>query len=401
LPTKEHLSNPDWSNRVVFHPLSENVLRGESTVLEDFRQAINVRINWTIGLLGFQLLMIAGSEDEHKKLSPDQTEYLSIVKNVKDTTLASFKALMKAMPMDQTQKAFVSIYLKRGGTIDGKRHARVGVVTFPLYQELAKLEGLELWGVKFKNKKDIEAIKKLLEYMIPGIDKPESHNRGSDSGVAPYLDALMKAVMSVGSPLNDLIDLFKNILATNSPDDDAHPDKLRFNDEWVETFDNLDVMIPEIRAIPMQAGNDGAKPATPVAAPTPAAAATASPLPAALTNPQPQQPAAGGWGQQQQSAFQTAAANPGPVHTGRGLDFESLLKSNAALAQQVGGVGAPSWQGGGQQQQQRTPSWAQPSGNTGWGGGSNEPSWARGNQGGGNWGGGGWGNNSGPYNPSI
>lgn len=412
LPTREHLSNPDWENRVVFHPLSENILRGESAVLEDYRQALNVRINWTFGLLGYQLLMIAASEDEHKKLSPDQTVYLSQMKNANEGTLKTFLNLMKAMPMDQNQKTFVSIYLKRGGTIAGKRYARVGVVSFPLYNELTKMAGLELWGVKFKNKKDIETIKKLLEYMIPGIETPESHNRGSDSGVAPYLDALMKAVMSVASPLNDLIEIFHNVLAVNSPEDDSHPDQLRFEDAWVETFDNLDVMVPEIRAIPMQAGNEGS-PAKPV---TPAPAAAASPLPAALTNPQPQQPAQpvqGGWGGQPAqpgSAFAAAAANPGPVHTGRGLDFDSLLKSNAALAQQVGGVGPnPGWGNTGGQQPQNQPSWARPQqggwGSSGGGAQTNSgPSWAQPNQGGGgNWGGnnsgGNWGGSG--YTPSI
>jgi len=399
VPTREHLSNPDWSNRVVFHPLSENILRGESAVLEDFRHALNLRINWTIGLVGFQLLMIAASNEEHAKLSPYQSEYLRFVKNANKTTLEAFKKLMKAMPLDQTQKAFVSIYLKRAGTIGERRYSRVGVVNFPLYQELCKPDVKEIWGVKFANKKDPETIKKLLEQMIPGIDVDHSHSRGSDSGVAPYLDALMKSVMAVSADLNAQIDLFQNVLDANSPDedDDANSKNLRFNDEWVEVFDNLDVMIPEVRMIPMQAGNDGGKPAAPAQQPTAAtapAAAPAGPLPAALSG--------NGWNQQAQpqaqSVFAQAAAAPGPVHTGRGLDFESLLRSNGALAQAVGGVSAPQSNGwnGNQSQGNNAPSWARPSGNSGnnWNGGGNGPSWAQGgNNGGGNWGGG--------YSPSI
>lgn len=398
-PTREHLSNSDWSNRVVFHPLSENILRGESAVLEDFRHALNIRMNWTIGLVAYQMLMIAASTDEHSKLSPYQSEYLRFVKNANEkTTLPTFKKLMQAMPLEQTQKAFVSLYLKRSGSINGRRYSRVGVVNFPLYQELCKPDVKEIWGVKFANKKDPETIKALLEHMFPGIGEEHSYSRGSDSGVAPYLDALMKSIMSVGAAVNDQIDLFSDIFAANtSEDDDAHPKNLRINDEWVSTFDNLDVMIPEIRLIPMQAGNDGAIPKTqpaqaPAAAAAPvAAAAPASPLPAALSGNNWNQPQP----QPTPSVFAVAAATPGPIHTGRGLDFDSLLRSNQALAQAVGGVSAPQSNGwGGGQPQQRTPSWAQPTGN-GWqggnNGGGNMPSWAQSNQSGGNWGGGGWG----------
>ena len=37
--------------------------------------------------------------------------------------------LMAAMPSDQTQQAFCSIFLKRTGTVGDKRYSRVGVVS--------------------------------------------------------------------------------------------------------------------------------------------------------------------------------------------------------------------------------------------------------------------------------
>jgi hypothetical protein len=396
LPTKEHLSNPDWKERVAFHPLSENILRGESTVLEDFRTSLNVRLNYTIGLLAYQLMVIATSPDEHKKLNPDQTEFLSKVKAADESTLEALKKLMKAMKTDQSNRAFVHIFLKRSGTVAGRKHSRVGVVTFPLYEELKNPKAADdgVWGVKMR-KKHIETLKALFEYMIPNIETAEAHNRGSDSTIAPYLDALMKAVLGVAAPLNDLIELFRNQLETGDENDAAGPDKLLFDDKWVEVFENLEVMQPEIRAIPMQAGNDGpsGKPAQSAGAAaagvpaTPTPAAPASPLPAALTNPQP----VVNWGTapaQPASAFATAAASA-PVRTERGVDFDSLLRSNPALAQQVGGVGSPqtSWQGNAQGQ--AAPRWAG-------GGFGSGPSWGGGQQQSNFGGGQGWG-----YRPSI
>jgi hypothetical protein len=355
LPTPEHLANPS-KDRIMFHPLSENILRTESDVLEKFRSAINIRINAVFGLLAYQLLMIGASSKQHSKLSPDQSEFLSKVKNADDKTLEVMRKLMQAMPSNQTQKAFVHIYLKRAGTVQGKRYSRVGIMTFPLYTELKKSTS-ECYGVKLRVK-DRDTLVNLFEYMVPGIDVAESHNRGSDSNVAPYLDALMKSVLTIASPINDLVELFKNIL--------EEPETLMFEDSWVETFDNLEVMLPEIRKIPMQTGNEGGAgkaAGTAEKAKTETTAVVAAPpqpptqpwlLPQGYYNP-PQPPMFG----------QAYTPPPGPVKTSRGgLDFESVLRSNPMLAQSVGG-GTTSFQSHYQQPprfaQPQPGGWSQPS----------------------------------------
>lgn len=336
LPTPEHLANPDWKDRVVFHPLSENTLRGESTILEEFRSSINKKLNFTIGLLAAELLTIASSIGEHSKLSPDQLEFLSKLKNADEKSLESFYKLLKAMPIDQKQNAFVSIFLKRGGTIGEKRHSRVGIVTFPFYTELKTGTG-DIYGVKIRVK-DRETFINLMEYMFPVINEAGSYNRGSDSTVAPYLDALMKSVMSIASAINDQVTLFSNVVDKS--------DSLLIEDGWVETFDNLAVMVPQIRMIPMQAGGEGsplnspATPTTPVAssgyiAPTP---------PPAIQNAftSPVRPV-NAWEQSSMSpsnGYPTQPVAPAVVRTSRGTDFHSLINSNPVLAQSIRGMGS-------------------------------------------------------------
>lgn len=410
LPSPEHLANPNWKDRVAFHPMSENILRGESDVLGFFRQALNIRLNYTFGALAYELLTIATSPGMHAKLTPDQSEFLSRVKNADEKTLAVLLKLMDAMPANQTQKQFVSIYLKRAGMVGGKRYSRVGVVSFPLYQDLKK-STTEVYGVKMRVK-DRESLMALLEYMVPDIGEAEQHMRGSDSPVAPYLDALMKSVLVVASPLNDLIELFKNQL--------DKPETLAFADEWVETFENLGVMVNEVRSVPMLAGNEGttakgdstAQPIDVAPAPVQAAQPAFAPAPAPVAPAPapfyPGQPAAGyvapgghpGYPYQPQPGHFVPAPPPGPVKTERGLDFESVLRSNPALAQQVGGVGGGGFYQPQHQQPQgpRQPRWAAPTASFGtlgqgsggymvngqpqWGGGTVGSQWG-GNQGGG------------------
>lgn len=354
LPTREHLASSDLSKRIIFHPLSENIMHGESIVMEKFRSMLNIRMNSTFAITAYTLLSIAASPATHASLSPDQSEFLSRVKHADEHTLKALSKIMVEMPANQTQKAFVSIFLKRGGVLAGKSHARLGVVNFPLYVALKKATD-EVYGVKLR-KKDITALIQLLEYMIPNIGEPEAYNRASDSRVAPFLDALMHVVMGISAPLNDLVELFRNKI------DDA--DELLINSEWVETFDNLEALIPQIRLVPMQAGNEGStgKPEAPkqeniVGLQSPAPSAYTPPTPPALPTPAPPPPP---WQSAPQQHFQQPYQAPQPqgmVKTARGgLDFESVLRNNPALAQQVGGFPQQ------QLQQQSLPRWAQPQG---------------------------------------
>jgi hypothetical protein len=139
------------------------------------------------------------------------------------------------------------------------------------------------------------------------------------------------------------------------------PDDMMIEDGWVETFDNLEVMIPEIRMIPMQAGNEGTtktdilrsdvRQADVVAKP-------AQPLPAALMNPHGYNNGVPVSGYPPANAFApTYPAMPvGPVKTSKGLDFNSVLLSNPALAASVGNVGGGPMNPG--NMHDNTPTWA-------------------------------------------
>lgn len=326
LPTPEHLKNPDWTNREQFHPLFENVLRPEHGVVALYRQAANIRVNIAVGVLATFLLRLATSPADHAKLSPDQSEFLSKVKHADERTVKDFQRLLDAAPVSQPQKSFVHIYLKKTGAVHGKRYSRVGVVTFPVYTELKKAsKEHEVFGVKLRVK-DRDTLIALMEFIFPGIEEGESYNRGSNSEVAPSIDVMMKTVGGLANPLNALLELFRPIMGEEEADD------LIFNSDWAETFENLAVMLPQIRSIPMQSSSDGEVKAA--SAPAPTQAVTMAPAPAApqfataptAHNPHPAQPAP--W-QAQPSNYQAPVAQP--VQTKNGVDFEAALRQNPVL----------------------------------------------------------------------
>lgn len=289
LPTDAQLRNPDFSNRVVFHPLSESILRGESEVLTYFRESFMQRLNFIIGYTSICLLDLACSTAKHRELSPEQTEFLLRVREADSDTVERVKKITSEMLVGDATRSFVHIRVQKNGSVKGVKHRRVGVVYFPFYEEIKKVPAPkhpnEIYGVKLR-KSDREVLTALMEYIIPGLDKPEEWMFASDSEIAPTLEALMKCIIAVGDPVNSVVELFKDHIEAS--------DDMGINGDWEEDFKDLNALLPQIRLIPMQPGNEGRVPPTsgnvltiegaPVASP---AAAPAAAAPRTLGQPAP------------------------------------------------------------------------------------------------------------------
>lgn len=305
LPTDEQLRNFDNKERIVFHPLTENILRGESEVLTKLRQVINVRLNCTITAIATQLLSLVASSSQHKLLNPEQQELLISVQEVDSKTIDNFISYALGATKVNAERVFVNIFLKRGPNIRGKRHSRGGIVSFPMYEQLLedKIEKIRV--------KDKQTFREIMKFILPEIEVEETYNFGSDSNVAPFLEALLRTSANIASRLNDILILYKDFI------DDA--DKLMFDAEWMEYFQDMDALLPEIRKVPVQIGNDGslivkegvqAQPTAPVQAPQPVYAQLGYPVPVAQA---PMRPAA-----------------PELRKVGNRLDFNSLLAREQA-----------------------------------------------------------------------
>lgn len=340
LPNNKHLSNVNKTDMMIFHPLSENIMRGESSVMEEFRAHLNKHLHFTLSMLTYNLVLIASSTAEHAKLSPDQSEFLSLLKNADEKTVEAYGKILKAMNFGQTQKVFVHLYLKKGAKFGTETFRRGAVVTFPLFNELMR-DGEsgkqnEIFGVKVRAK-DKDVFINLMKYIFPDIDTTGSYNKGSNSDTAPFLLALLDSFKSIAGRINDQIDLFSNVL--------ENPEKMMIDHSWVDTFNNIETLTKEIRLIPMQVGNEGTTAKTdqpevqktipgspltvnPTVQQTPVVQQQVmqpSPLPAVLNTPY------------QMGTPQTMFGVPNSYQpptiasTSKGLDFDSVLRSNPIL----------------------------------------------------------------------
>lgn len=248
MPTQYHIDNPDVETKIIFHPLSENALQGESAVINKLKLMTSVAVNLSIFNLIRGLCTLALSVEDHKKLTPEQSEILSILKNIDNKSVKDFiKIILAGIKKEGYENFFFKIFLKRGGSIDGKKYARVAVVTFKFYEELCK-NPEEVYGIPLR-KKDQGVLKELLEYILPNIGKPHAYDQGSDDHVAPYLDALMSGIAGVATSINKVTERFADFL--------QEPEKIKISVGFQKLMRDLTVYLPEVRRIPAQRGNQG------------------------------------------------------------------------------------------------------------------------------------------------
>lgn len=250
MPTDTQLQMPDWESRIGFHPIRESLNRGISPVLNNCRKMINARLNSTALILMKFLIEKSGSVGEQKHFSPDQSVIFSLLKSVNEKTVKEFNKLVQKMKVDSDEHQIIRIYLKRSGVIGSATFGRVGVVAFPLYEELMK-DGDTVWGVKIAPK-DRETFKAVHRYLFPKIDHPDAYHIGTNSRQGPFLEVLIRSSLSIISDLSNQIELYKDKL--DLYDIIKFPDGL---DEWESAFDDkkrLDILW---RVIPVLSGNEG------------------------------------------------------------------------------------------------------------------------------------------------
>lgn len=275
LPTEDHLANPDWTERVVFHPLAETVGRKESPVHEAYRTTLNLQLNSVFGQIAAQMLDIAASTEGQARLTPDQQEYLSLMKNADDTAVSNFAKLLDAFPGD---RALVNIYIKPSALINEEKYTRGAIVSFPMYEALDKAKAGKVETPEKTvsvRPKDVEMYKKLMEYIIPNIKKKHHYDVGSLSTLAPTMESLMKSAGMLMDALNVQTKLFASAI---EPHNRPQFERMIFRLNWMPVIGDLSIIAPEVRLMGVFKGGQGEPLNAP---PAPAQPGTAAAAPAA------------------------------------------------------------------------------------------------------------------------
>lgn len=306
IPLPERLRDPNIGNLEVFHLLSENSkVNNSSDLMTRYRHWLINRYNLAIAGLGGVLLGIAADGERTKRLRPDQQDFLALVVDADVTSLQTFSKIADICSKpSQVQKVFMSMYLRQAAVnkLDKKSYHRVATVTFPFFEELKKLdeEATEAKKApKGQKKQKVENVifdvpirikdraifMGLMHYLIPGLDQPHAYDLGSNSNIAPSIDALMRAFYPLAKHLNEIVIAFKGV----DNEIDRALEEIEFDLDWMDGFQNLDALWPQIRMTPNQ--NAGVIDEPTNTAPTAAHAAIANqPSPVTPPWPTPAQP---------------------------------------------------------------------------------------------------------------
>lgn len=194
-PSKEILKNLDGKQTIAFHPLSENVYANMSQVLVQLRYMISAKLHRIISGLGYVLAHTTVDQASHAELSDNQMEIIAPLADADAAFLSKYVDLVESLQV-QGDPRLVSLYVKRGGILKDKKYTRMVGVSFPLIEHIMTTDDPVINGIKFR-KKDLPTLRALFDIIIPEAATLDKYSVGSNSTVAPYLMALLKAYANV------------------------------------------------------------------------------------------------------------------------------------------------------------------------------------------------------------
>lgn len=252
LPTRENLGRSGRDNLLIFHPLMEGLLGGESPVIGKLRRAYGIRYSFAAAGLFTAILSSVNHETEISKFSPDQMDLLTVVKGITPDTLKKWEKLMElSIEKHGMSNAFADVYIRRDQQLAGQNYSRVASVRFPIYQELTKNQDKPFGSKMSLSPKERDVIIKLFEYVFPNIGLEDSYSVGTSARIAPYLDALLGAFGKLFKISNDVYNKFSDVI--------LFEESFKTELDWPEWFRDIESLKNIAQSVPQQFGNYAVK----------------------------------------------------------------------------------------------------------------------------------------------
>lgn len=201
------------ANQVCFHPLSENVARGDSNMIAMIKKLAMVNANRIAILLLERLMRIALKAIEEPNeihLKGKQLELLTILPDVNKNTAAHLTAALSEI--DLTSCPIVKLYNRRNGSIGESQYMRLAVMSFPMLEQINDPASSPIWSKKIYRKRDYRDYGALFDYLIPHWREPNYYSVGSDNTEAPSFIAIMSSYLKFMKRMNEVIETFEEHL---------------------------------------------------------------------------------------------------------------------------------------------------------------------------------------------
>lgn len=241
IPTKEWQRKGYGEDYLPFHPGCEVMAReGTSPVLQMLQRQAKAILAHSLVVLANGLLQVAVDKDNHKDLPLECSGYLKKLSNADQTTKDLLDKLIGAAVK---KNRLLTVYLKNGGTYEGKKVNRTAVIRFPILDDLLS-DVKDPLGVTIP-KKQRPTLIALFKMVLPNGEVPDEYSFGTTTRVAPYLTSLLNAFHKTSTMFNVLID--------------QYAEKLHFPVKAIKLYDMeiIDTIVKHCGDIPPYSGNEG------------------------------------------------------------------------------------------------------------------------------------------------
>lgn len=243
LPTPANLRNGD-DNTIVFHPLSENITRGESDVIKSLRDTIMYELTMRAITLILELSRVAATPSEHGKIGSAAGKYLKDVTDLDEKVYLFIKDQLIPRIGPKPEARLISISLHKANQKAGA--LRTAKFKFPVLDSLMS-DDMKILGAKIPSQKARKVIRTMFQIVLGDEETREGFDYGSKNQVAPYFHALMNGFINMATHLNSVIKQHKKLLGDLADD-------LTIDLSWVEGMDDLASLR---KVVPPQEGNEG------------------------------------------------------------------------------------------------------------------------------------------------
>jgi len=228
LPTKEHIDTsiePDENGnimvtKVLFNPLNEDVIKGDSTSLKKVKDIAEKKLAHTFAAVGELLLTLASNPKLQKKTDMELNKFLIELNNVydgkakdkvDDKSVDTWSKMYAKSLKEPASKSFLKLYLKKNGRYDGNRYNRLAVASFPFYEMLLEADKTTpVYGYKLRIK-DLAVYKLIYTYVFNMMDENHSVVVGSNDNESPGFISLFKLYIKLGTRMNKILKSLTNV----------------------------------------------------------------------------------------------------------------------------------------------------------------------------------------------
>ena len=203
LPTLERMREEE-GQCILFHPLTEDILKGESYTFKMMKRQGNRMLDMWLRL--HLISLGAFINDNAKKVPKGKQKWLNQNPDWTEACQVTLKKILSKTTRSQPGKSLIGVYTHGTDTkFNGKSVTRLAVVSSAVLGLLTDTDD-DVLGIKIP-KKQRKPLIDLFNTILPSLNDGE-YNAGSNSKVAPYFESYMTAWSNCSERLDEVTAAF-------------------------------------------------------------------------------------------------------------------------------------------------------------------------------------------------